>query len=98
MVPGGTDGMKFYNTSMASLASFLSSMANGGRPVQDKTGLAARYDITLKLGAADADAEESARINDRFGVEQSRFEAGILRREGQAEALVIDHIERPSEN
>ena len=35
---------------MASFASIMSSWGNGGRPVQDKTGLTGKYDITLKLG------------------------------------------------
>jgi uncharacterized protein (TIGR03435 family) len=96
MVPGGEDGMKFYDTSMASLASFLSSMANGGRPIQDKTGLAGRYDITLKLGTADADAESPLASMIASGL--SGLGLKLDSEKGQVETLVIDHMERPSEN
>jgi uncharacterized protein (TIGR03435 family) len=47
MVPN-KDGMHFYGTSMGSLASFLASMTNEGRPVQDKTELTGQYDFTFK--------------------------------------------------
>src|ERR1017187_10145714 len=45
------DGMHFYGTSMAALASFLSSLANQGHPVQDKTGLTGQYDLTFSAPA-----------------------------------------------
>ncbi len=90
------EGIHFYGASMASLASIVSSMANQG-PVQDKTGLTGLYDFTFAPPADDP------------GPGISPFEAMFLSGlnslglklgsdKGQVETLVIDHIERPSEN
>ena len=49
-VPKGSATMSFYGATMASFASMMATSGNGGRPIQDKTGLAGKYDITLKLG------------------------------------------------
>jgi len=97
----GEDGMSFYDTSMGSLASFLSSLANQGRPVQDKTGLAGRYDFTLKFGkqseaAEDTDSQTPLREMILTGL--SNLGLKLDAEKGQVETLVIDHMERPSED
>ena len=109
LVGHGEDGMSFYDTSMASFASLLSSWANGGRPVQDKTGLTGKYDFTLKFGktSADEQQDESAAADPRGGgtplgslVLSGLNSVGLKldSEKGQVETLVIDHMERPSEN
>jgi uncharacterized protein (TIGR03435 family) len=99
--------MSFYGATMASFASMMSSFGNGGRPIQDKTGLTGKYDITLKLGdmmmgpaqgeqqsataASDPGASITSLLQEQLGL---KLESA----KGQVETLVIDHMERPSEN
>ena len=104
----GKGTMSFYGATMASFASMMSSMGNGGRPIQDKTGLAGKYDITLKLGemmmgpqqgeqqngpaaANDPGVSITSLLQDQLGLK-------LVSEKGQVETLVIDHMERPSEN
>jgi uncharacterized protein (TIGR03435 family) len=105
LVPPTQNGMSFYGASMASFASVISSMANLGHPVQDKTGLTGRYDLVLKFpdrsgpatseqqgGTAASDPGSSAfSILKDLGLE-------LQPAKGSVETLVIDHMERPSEN
>jgi len=103
----GSGTMSFYGATMASFASMISSWGNGGRPIQDKTGLTGKYDITLKLGdmmmgpqqgeqqggpaANDPGASITSLLQDQLGLK-------LESEKGQVETLVIDHMERPSEN
>jgi uncharacterized protein (TIGR03435 family) len=96
-----------YDASMASLATLLSSIGgqNAGRKVVDKTGLTGRYDITIKPpdpgqmppapgdagGAADPGSSMIFLLVEGLGL---KLEPG----KQQVETLVIDHIEKPSEN
>ena len=71
-------------------AVFLSQMV--GRPVLDKTGLTGRYEIQMEFapeGVADGPSILEALQN--LGL---KLEAG----KGPIEILVIDHVERPTEN
>ncbi len=90
------EGIHFYGASMASLASIVSSMANQG-PVQDKTGLTGLYDFTFAPPADEADPGISP-LAAMFlsGLNSLGLKLGSAK--GQVETLVIDHIERPSEN
>jgi len=98
------DGMNFYGISMTFIASQLSAPGAAGRPVQDKTGLTGRYDITIKRqppdgpaiddqppGAASDPGSSSGSVLSSLGLK-------LEKSKGQVETLVIDHIERPSEN
>ena len=100
------DTLSFYGATMASFASMMSSFGNGGRPIQDKTGLTGKYDITLKLGAmmgsaqnepqsATAASDPGASITSLF---QEQLGLKLESAKGEVETLVIDHMERPSEN
>jgi uncharacterized protein (TIGR03435 family) len=93
---GGT--MELYGASLDTLATVLSNMA--GRPVVDKTGLTGRYDIKLKMmppssvaaeGAADVEPSIFAVVQDQLGLKLQSAKEPL-------ETLVIDRIERPSEN
>jgi len=89
---------------MADLASVMQRAALD-YPVVDKTGLSARYDFDLEFtpdetvfgGAGGGASDDSAKpglfaaISQQLGL---RLEAV----RGPVEALVIDHVERPSEN
>jgi uncharacterized protein (TIGR03435 family) len=100
-----------YGTSMASLATLLSSFGGGqgaGRQIQDKTGLTGRYDITLKppdMGPppppSPGDAGGAALASDPTSMLFTLVEGlGLKLESGKqpVETLVIDHMERPSEN
>ena len=104
----GSGTMSFYGATMASFAAMMSSWGNGGHPIQDKTGLTGNYDITLKLGemmmggpqqgeqqggpaANDPGASITSLLQDQLGLK-------LESEKGQVETLVIDHMERPSEN
>ena len=89
--------------SMASLADFLSQpVARVGRPVLDKTGLTSTYDFTINWSAYSAKVETSP--NSREGNTPSIFEAlqefglKLQLATGPIDTIVIDHIERPTED
>jgi uncharacterized protein (TIGR03435 family) len=103
--------MKFYGASMDSLASFLSNVLSGmGQHegiVQDKTRLTGRYDFVVKFpqpeprGQGEAQGTASAPAFDPSSLAFTAAAALGLKLEkgkGQVETLVIDHIDRPSEN
>jgi uncharacterized protein (TIGR03435 family) len=98
--------MSFYGATMASFASMMSSFGNGGRPIQDKTGLTGKYDIVLKLGAmmggAQNEPQSATAASDPGGsmILPVLNDLGLKLEsaKGQVETLVIDHMERPSEN
>jgi bla regulator protein BlaR1 len=103
----GKGSMSFYGASMASVASILSSWGFGGRPIQDKTGLTGKYDITLKLGDMMTGSGQGEQSNGPTAsdpgiaigsVIQSQLGLKLESAKGQVETLVIDHMERPSEN
>jgi bla regulator protein blaR1 len=94
----GPNGTQFYGISMAWLAqTALPTVA--GRPVVDKTGLTDRYDFTLPSAAEPP--QPNAPPPDDESVFTALPQALGLRLEpakGQIETLVIDHVERPTEN
>ena len=93
--------MHFYNATTAALASLFSKVT-GGLQVQDRTGLTGRYDIVVHLpdppsqtegeAASSADRETMAiLIANELGLKLEPAKSTV-------ETLVIDHVERPSEN
>jgi uncharacterized protein (TIGR03435 family) len=98
------DGMRMYGTTMATFATVLAERADVERSIQDKTGLTGKYDITLK-----AEAPLSASPGGQAVVSESELNAAMLAgvealglklvtAKAQVEMLMIDHLERPSEN
>jgi uncharacterized protein (TIGR03435 family) len=96
-----------YDTSMASLATLLGSFGgNGGsgRQIQDRTGLTGRYDITIKpsdMGLPSGDAGGGGSASDPGSMIFTVVESlGLKLESGKqpVETLVVDHIEKPSEN
>ena len=93
---GSNGGTSLYGATIGTLA--LSLTFQAGRPVMDKTGLTGRYDIDLprmqRLTSNDASPDGSPTmytVLDAFG----------LRLESQkqpVEVLVLDHVERPTDN
>lgn len=100
MVPGGgvfvseQQGrvLHFYRVPVQTLAVVLSHMS--GQPVIDKTGLAGNYDIVFdkgEMGARDGFSNWAFEAVERLGLK-------LVSEKNVVEFLVIDHIERPSEN
>ncbi len=97
--------MKLYRANMGLLTTMLTSMASTGRPIQDKTGLTGKYDIVIQqpdMGPPAGGAADGASAPpDRLSMVMSVVEGLGLKLEsskGQTEMLVIDHIEKPSDN
>jgi bla regulator protein BlaR1 len=104
-IPGGgyflsSDGAgnaSFYAAPVSGLDVMLSNLA--GRPVVDKTGLTGRYDMTFRRphpGAPSAEAEPNPpptifEVVESFGLKLEPSKTSV-------ETLVIDHVEKPSEN
>ena len=113
-IPGGTvmsrgsDGeLRFFGASMESLTQVLSSIA--GRPVQDRTGLTGRYDFSVQIGlpppppqgqqlAGPSVGAVDSTASSIFTTVQEQLGLKLESGKGQVETLVIDHVERPSEN
>jgi bla regulator protein blaR1 len=95
----GGHALHFYAVSMTSLAPLLSNWA--GRPVQDKTGLTGKYDLQMASPAMPvASPDGSAAADPEGSVVTSMEDLGLklVPGKGQVETLVIDRVERPSEN
>jgi uncharacterized protein (TIGR03435 family) len=85
-------GLAGQNISMAQLAIRLSTVV--GRPVVDQTGLEGSFDFEYRTGDDDPNADATATVA------ASLKQLGLRLRSAQEpmEIIVIDHIERPSEN
>jgi uncharacterized protein (TIGR03435 family) len=94
------------NTTLTNMAGAFSSMGEMSRPIVDKTGLTERYDFTLtyapdpgspmlppgSTGATDANAPGFVRaLEEQLGLKMKTVKTNV-------DLLVIDHVERPSEN
>ncbi len=92
------------NATMAELASVMQRAALD-LPVLDKTGLTAKYDFDLQFtpdetvfgGAAGKGADDSSQPG-LFAAIQQQLGLKLEATRGLVEVLVIDHVERPSEN
>jgi uncharacterized protein (TIGR03435 family) len=89
----------YFGISMAQLARWV---LGTGRPVEDKTGLTGRYDVTIRRPVVQPSAQQgsvsaldpapsAASIADQLGLK-------LEPSKGQVETLVIDHVEPPSPN
>ena len=91
--------MRFFGVSMATFAEMLSTPA--GRPVQDKTELSNHYDFVLQLrdqGAMTDGGPSPDSTLSIFTVVQEQLGLRLQPATRQVEMLVVDHMERPSEN
>jgi bla regulator protein BlaR1 len=92
-----------FGVTMPDLGTFLSTLA--GRPIHDKTGLTGKYDITYELELPPP-AQEGAGMavspdfytSQIFSIVQDQLGLRLRAAKGLVESLVIDHVERPSEN
>lgn len=98
-IPSDGQGvMHFYGVPLSAVAGVLSNIM--GRPVQDATGLTGRYDIALKMPSMDSPGQGPASNSSGLSASEVVKELGLklVPTKGHVEMLVIDHIERPSEN
>jgi uncharacterized protein (TIGR03435 family) len=95
------------NATMADFAGVMQS-AVLDRPVVDQTGLQGRYDFTLSwtpdefqfggLGVKPPPPSDTAANPDLFTAIQQQLGLKLESTKAPAEVLVIDHVEKPSEN
>ena len=92
----------FYDTPMSTLAFLLSDLTT--RPVHDDTGLTGRYDFAIQhpanLNASTPQPDSASAPDPGPTVFSAIAELGLklVPTKRQVETLVIDHIEKPSEN
>lgn len=90
----------YYAMSMSSFAQHLRGMAGG--PVIDRTGLTGKYNFSLTWLSLEPDEREGAvSTDDPYPLSHWNFAALGLKVERiqiPTEHIVIDHIEKPSEN
>jgi uncharacterized protein (TIGR03435 family) len=99
---GESPRFSFYGATMADVAQFLSIMS-AGHPVLDHTGLAGRYDFIVnwlddpdsKLPAGVVDSHDPNTLS-HWDFEPTGLHLAPIKI--PADTLVIDHIEKPSEN
>jgi uncharacterized protein (TIGR03435 family) len=103
MAVDGPKRTQFYAISMAILTNtILSSLAD--RPVVDKTGLTGYYDLALPSSALrrppppPLDAPSPALEDESIFAALEALGLRLKPAKGQVETLVIDRVERPSEN
>ncbi|HWB33671.1 MAG TPA: TIGR03435 family protein [Acidobacteriaceae bacterium] len=91
----GTGTAAFYDAPVHALAVVLSNVA--GRPVEDETGLTGRYDMAFRRPHIGAPSPEPDSAPSIFEVVEG-LGLKLVPAKRTVETLVIDHVERPSEN
>src|SRR5580658_7671377 len=96
------------NTTMAEFASHLMNRGVLDRPVVDKTGLSGKYDFELEWADDEtqfggklrkrASAEDGSDKPDFFAAVQQQLGLRLDATKGLVDVLIIDQVERPSEN
>jgi uncharacterized protein (TIGR03435 family) len=101
----GDPGLHLIGATMADLCKVLSTPEISDRPTIDKTGLAGMYDIQLPgpgelrgPGAGGTASDPSSDSFDAIRAAVEKLGLKLERAKGPGEFLVIDHVERPSEN
>ena len=90
--------MTVKNKSMQEVADVFSQLFN--RPVLDRTGLKGKFDLTMEY---EGNAEQAGPFTELTGpglftAFQEQAGLKLESTKGSVEVLVIDHVERPSEN
>ena len=99
ILPNPSGGIDVLRVTMADLCRQLSAYVD--RPILDKTGVAGSFDVHLDLSLADLMSSSGTPETDAAGVIASAVKRlGLRMRSAKSagEFLVIDHVERPSEN
>jgi bla regulator protein BlaR1 len=93
------------NTTLALLAGALPGIGKLDRPVVDQTGLSGRFDFSLDWASESnrpsrPNADAPADLQGLTFIEALRDQLGLKLQSAKApvQVLVVDHVERPSEN
>ena len=104
-MPNGTQRAGSRNISLALIAASLPTLGRLGRPVVDRTGLSGNFDYVLEwMQETNTPPAPNAAPQPEFQgtsfLEALRDQLGLRLESGKGpvETLVIDHVERPSEN
>ena len=101
---GGLTILDSYGATMTYFASSMLANANAvDRPVIDKTGLDGRYDIHLEYAASGSPQTAGSAFSDPAGASiftaiQEQLGLKLTAEKGAVPVLVIDHLEKPTEN
>jgi uncharacterized protein (TIGR03435 family) len=110
MIPGGgyfipEDGgktMHLVDANMRLFASFLVKAGPRGMHIEDRTGLTGRYDFVIHIPeppiSAAGEAVPQPDPQDVAEVMAEQFGLKLEPAKGEVETLVIDHLDRPTEN
>lgn len=101
--PEARSGVKFRSgdltgsrLNMAYFAAFLTNQMK--QPVVDKTELIGLYDFTLRWTPDDAPAPADEHAATIYTAVQEQLGLRLVSRKDDMEVLVIDHVEKPTEN
>jgi uncharacterized protein (TIGR03435 family) len=102
----GDDRVGARNIKIDLIASFLSGIGEGtNKPVLDETGLSGKYDFSLEWAnepenAAQAGASGSPALEGPSIIEALKEQLGLklVSAKGPVETVVVEHVERASEN
>jgi len=83
------------NVALPMLEDFLTQEL--GRPVQDLTGLKGRYDFKMKWSRSD-DSSAQSEYPSIFVALREQLGLDLIPKKAPINFIVIDHVERPSEN
>ena len=93
---GTQTASKFTNTSMADFAFIMQFFLD--RPMVDQTGLAGRYDFSLRWTFDEARTSDPNAAPGIFTAIQEQLGLKLEPVKAQADVLVVDKVERPSAN
>ena len=96
LIRGGRGGITGTNTGMAMLILNLSNQL--GRSVVDHTGLTGKYDFKLEWSVDNASPTDQDRGPTLFTALQEQLGLRLDTQKGTVNMLILDHVERPSEN
>lgn len=95
----GSGNASLYGAPMGALAVLLSNF--GGRPVEDRTGLTGRYDMSFRRprpGGPSIEPDSTSNPPPSIFEVAESFGLKLETAKSSVETLVVDHIEKPSEN
>jgi uncharacterized protein (TIGR03435 family) len=90
--------MRYTNVSLKDLAGNLQAMVGDGKPVVDQTGLAGRFDFTLKWTREQTPSTDPNAAPGLFTAIQEQLGLKLEPVKAPVGVIVIDHVERPSAN
>jgi|SRR6185369_5625179 len=99
-VLGGGRGVQLGNITMAELAVFFSAFPAVNAEIVDKTGLAGAYNVKMSafIGGGISNAAPDDPRPSMVAAVQEMLGLKLERIKGPSTVLIVDHVERPTEN